>query len=205
MTSTADAHAFREPKQERSRIAWERALDAGLALLEQRGLEAVTVTEVCRRAGISAPSLYARVDGRAGLVAAVYEHGMTALRATEAELLERVPPVDAPVEDRIAAIVAYMAGVFRRHRTLMRPIIASSTYDEHIHARGVEESLRSQQVMVDALGLPDDVGHDIAAMIFAEVVVRTVYGGEFSATTPETDEEFEGRLTRMGVARANGV
>ena len=201
MTSL-DPHVVRPPKQERSRQAWNRALDAGLALLEDGGLDAVTVSEVCRRSGMSAPSLYARVDGIAGLVAAVYEHGMEPIRATEAELSRELPGAGAPVAERVAGVVGMLAEVFRRHRAFFRPVIAASARDPWIHARGVEESLRSQEALAAALALDERAGRDIAAMVFAEVVVRTMYGGDFSAPSPESEAEFRARLTRMGVARA---
>jgi AcrR family transcriptional regulator len=202
VTTTRDPHAVRPPKQARTREAWERALDVGLALLQEGGLDAVTVSEVCRRSGISAPSLYARVDGLAGLVAAVYEHGMTAVRATEAELMAGIPGPDSPPEARIAAVVDVLAELFLQHRAILRPVIASSVRDDRIHTRGVEESLRARAALSSALGLGPRVGNDIAAMVFAEVVVRTVYGDDFSTPSPESEREFRARLTRMGLARA---
>ena len=82
----------REPKQARSREAWERVLEVGRQLIEEGGVPALTITEVCRRSGINAPSLYARVDGRAGLFAAVYERGMAEVRATEERMLAPAAP-----------------------------------------------------------------------------------------------------------------
>lgn len=202
MPTVPDPHVVRPPKQERSRQAWTRALDEGLALLESEGLEAVTVSEVCRRSGMSAPSLYARVDGLAGLLAAVYEHGLSAVHATEAELAATLPHASAPVEERVAAAVGVLAEVFVRHRDFFRPVVAASLRDARIHARGVEESQRAQAELVAALGLDERVGRDIAAMAFAEVVVHTVYGADFTAPLPEGEAEFRTRLTRMGVARA---
>lgn len=205
MTDTADPYVVRPPKQERSRIAWERALDAGVALLEEGGLDAVTISAVCRRGRISPPSLYARVDGLGGLVAAVYERGMLAIQETEFELMAGLPAADTPLDERLAAAVGAMSETFRRHRTLLSAIIASSVRDERIHARGVEEALRVQSAMADALALPDQVGHDIAAMVFAEGVMRTVYGTDFSAAEPESEPVFRARLTRMALARARAA
>ncbi|WP_426321835.1 helix-turn-helix domain-containing protein [Microbacterium sp. E-13] len=67
---------IRPPQQARSRAAWERILDVGLRLPQQGGFDAVTIGDVCRQADVSAPSIYARVDGRAGLLLAVGERGM---------------------------------------------------------------------------------------------------------------------------------
>ncbi|MGN6206648.1 TetR/AcrR family transcriptional regulator, partial [Humibacter sp.] len=73
----------REPLQARSRASWERVISVGRELLETGGFEALTISEVCRRAEVTAPSIYARVDGRAGLFRAVYEDGMREVQATE--------------------------------------------------------------------------------------------------------------------------
>ena len=40
----------RPPKQERSRAAWNRVLDAGVAILEDGGYDAFTIAAVCERA-----------------------------------------------------------------------------------------------------------------------------------------------------------
>lgn len=200
MTDAA-AHIVRPPRQERSRAAWTRALDAGCSLLEEGGVEAVTITDVCRRGRISPPSLYARVDGRAGLIAAIYEHGMRRVRNLEDSLLTPPASPDATVEERVRHVAGAVHEVFRREHRLLRAVIGSSIQDPRIHRRGVEEALRVQTAMARLLGLPPDVGRDIAAMIFAELVVHTVYGGEFTADSPD-DEEFLNRLTRMGAARA---
>lgn len=197
----ASTHALRPPQQVRSRLAWERALQAGLDLLETGGLDAVTITDVCRLGRISPPSLYARVDGRAGLIAAIYEYGMTRIRADEQQHMAAVD-VDAPLEERLAAVIAAVAETFRRQRALLRPIVAASIQDEHIHRRGVEEAVRVQTEIARVLALPGDAGTDIATMVFAEGVFRTAYGDQYTARGPETEEAFVARLTRMALARA---
>lgn len=201
MSQVAAAHVVRAPQQERSKLAWKRALDVGCELLESGGVDAVTVTEVCRLSRMSPPSLYARVDGRPGLIAAVFEHAMARVRRFEDDQLASVDPARFGTEERIRRVALAMSEIFRQQRSVLRPIIAASAVDAGIHARGIEEARRVREVLVALLGLPPDVGHDIAAMIFAELVVRTVYGGEFTASSPEDDEAFVARLTRMGCAR----
>ena len=41
----------RPPKQQRSRQAWNRVLDAGVSILEDGGYDAFTIAAVCERAG----------------------------------------------------------------------------------------------------------------------------------------------------------
>lgn len=201
-TTDAESYAQRPPKQERSRAAWNRALDVGLTLLESGGLDAVTITEVCRRGRISPPSLYARVAGRAGLIAAVYERGMARVRASEDAVVASLDTSGTP-EERVSGAIAAMTDVFTREQAVLRAVIASSTRDERIHARGVEEARRVQDRILGMIALPTAAGRDIAAMIFAELVFRTAYGGEFTAVHAESEPAFVARLTRMSLARAH--
>ena len=57
----------RPPKQQRSREAWNRVLDAGVAILEDGGYDAFTIAAVCERAAVAPTAIYARTDqqGRA--------------------------------------------------------------------------------------------------------------------------------------------
>ena len=48
----------RPPKQRRSRAAWRRVLDAGVAILADGGYEAFTIAAVCDRAGAAPPAIY---------------------------------------------------------------------------------------------------------------------------------------------------
>src|SRR5262245_66106899 len=51
----------------------ERALVAALNLIETRGLEALTLEEVARRAGCALTSVHPQLGGRDGLLSAVFE------------------------------------------------------------------------------------------------------------------------------------
>ena len=188
--------------QERTRRSWERVLEVGLDLLQSGGVAAVTVKEVCRRARITPPTLYARVDGLAGLLAAVYDHALVQVRGTEELLLRQLPRRDAPIDERVAGIVTFMDETFARHQSLLRPIVTSSMSGGVIYGRGVLESRRVQDLMITQLALPSPAADDIAAMVFSEVVVRNVYGPGFAGAEDETQDAFRARVTRTGIARA---
>ncbi len=172
-------------------------LEVGLQLLEDGGAEAVTITEVCRRARVSPPSLYARVDGRAGLFAAVYERGMTAVRATEQAVFEARPAFGAPPEARAADAAAGLAEVFRRHHRFLRPVIALAAADPDLLRRGGTESQRLLGLVAAALPLPPDQAGEVARTLYAECILRTMYGPAFLTPEPETDAGFKQRLGRL--------
>ena len=54
----------------------EASLDAGLAILRERGIANLTSREVARRAGVSDASVYYHYEHRAGLLRAVFAHGI---------------------------------------------------------------------------------------------------------------------------------
>src|SRR5215212_3486058 len=70
----------RPPKQRRSREAWSRVLDAGVAVLEDGGYDAFTIAAVCERAQVAPTAIYARTSSKDALFLAVYEHGIARLR-----------------------------------------------------------------------------------------------------------------------------
>jgi AcrR family transcriptional regulator len=200
-----ELRAVREPKQRRSREAWHRVLAVGGELFVEGGVEALTISEVCRRAGVSAPSLYARVDGRAGLVAAVYEQVVQQVEESERELLSSLPGPDAPRAQRIEAVVAAASKQFGRNRDVLRAVIAASLQDEWVHRRGVEEAQRLIGGLSAALALGDEAGRDIATMLFSELVMSTMYGADFASPFAPDDEGLRNRLIRMATARAEAV
>ncbi|MCB1300487.1 MAG: TetR family transcriptional regulator [Tetrasphaera sp.] len=53
---------MREPRQERTRVAWQRILDAGVAVLEDEGAGGFTIDAICARASVVPRAVYDRVD-----------------------------------------------------------------------------------------------------------------------------------------------
>jgi AcrR family transcriptional regulator len=179
----------RPPLQERSRAGWERILDTGLALLEEGGYEALSISEVCRRAEVSAPSIYARVDGRLGLFLAVYERGIARVVATEDRAFGRAA---GSVERTVEAIVE----VFETHAAFLRAVIRHSSSDPQLLERGAAESRRVLGRIIAALprDRPDMLVH-VGRMLYTECAFRAMYGERFLSSIPESRESFTTRLT----------
>jgi AcrR family transcriptional regulator len=191
----------REPKQARSREAWERVLEVGRQLIEEGGVAALTITEVCRRSGINPPSLYARVDGKAGLFAAVYDRGMAEVEATEAKYFDRLPRPEATLREQASDAAAAIAAVFATHARFLRPVISRAEGDPQLLARGAAESRRLLDRAASAIRVEPRLGHEIAQALYAECVLRTIYGAEFFTGTAETEAEFRARIARSAIAR----
>jgi AcrR family transcriptional regulator len=191
MSGTVGA-SVRPPLQARSRAGWERALEVGLDLLQEGGYEALTVSEVCRRARLSAPSLYARVDGRLGLFQAVYERGMAAVIKTEDAALEAA---DGWTDEIVGAVVE----VFERHRDFLRAVIRQAGVDPNLLERGASETQRFVRRVAGALATHDEpAALSTARMLYTECAFRAMYGDQFwSSDEPESRAEFTQRLVDM--------
>lgn len=190
--------SVRPPRQERTRETWQRVLDTGLELLIAGGWDALTVSEVCRRCGISAPSLYARVDGRAGLFLAVYDYGIAQVRATQTSNAVPAEPLD--VDQAVAAAAHGMLTTFRQHEGFLRAVILRASVDPELRERGALESRWAiAQAMENVPGEPSAVAA-AGRVMFAESVLRIIYGEQFFTGSPDPDDRFVARLTAVGAA-----
>lgn len=195
----------RPPLQRRSREAWHRVLDAGVALLEEGGYDAFTIAAVCDRAGVAPRALYARVDTKDALFLAVYEHGLARVRADEALLADQTRWRGLGPELVAEQAVREVAAIFRRHAGLLRAVVLISGVHPEVYRRGSHYGqqlgdlftalLLSTEAPIDQ---PDPEAAVRAAFnaVFSTLVLRTAYGPAFAA--PDTDDEaFLDTLTTM--------
>src|SRR4051795_6101962 len=112
----------RPPKPQRSRDAWNRVLDAGVALLEDGGYDAFTIAAVCERASVAPPAIYARTTSKDALFLAVYEHGIARLRAEQDVFTDGTRWAGLSAADRVRAAVAEMVGISLRHQRFLRAV-----------------------------------------------------------------------------------
>ncbi|MFC7432370.1 MULTISPECIES: TetR/AcrR family transcriptional regulator [unclassified Agrococcus] len=96
------------PAPERTTAA--AIVDAGRAIVEAHGLDALTMQAVADRVGVRAPSLYKRIAGRDALLAAVVAAVLDDLEAAIAAAAS-----DATPRERLAAIAAATRAFAHRH------------------------------------------------------------------------------------------
>ncbi len=182
--------AVRPPRQRRSREAWQRVLDAGIALLEEGGYEAFTIAAVCERAGVAPRFLYARVDTKDALFLAVYEHGLAEVRRAQAVLDDSTRWSGLSLAELARGVVAVTAAVFLEHRAFLRAIVLVSGLHEEIYRRGAGYTQElGDQFCAVLLTARDEIDHpypDTAARlafnaVFSSLVVRVAYGPAFAS------------------------
>jgi AcrR family transcriptional regulator len=127
--SPASGDLVREPKQERSRQSFDRAVEAAIALMAERRSGAITVAEVAERSGVSIGSIYARVASKDDLLRVAHGRLMERL-AVESHLalsLDLEPGADlrALVERAVWAL----AGLLQSHARELGPFMQLAQYD----------------------------------------------------------------------------
>src|SRR4051794_6866690 len=126
----------RPPKQRRSREAWNRVLDAGVAILEDAGYDAFTIAAVCDRAQVAPPAIYARTTSKDALFLAVYEHGITRLRAEQAIFGDEARWAGLGAAELVRAAVAEMVDISLRHQRFLRSVVLISAAHPEVARRG---------------------------------------------------------------------
>ncbi|MEW2395506.1 helix-turn-helix domain-containing protein [Streptomyces sp. NPDC046862] len=195
-TDRDNEFAIRPPRQERTRQAWTRILDAGVAIIEEGGYEAFTIAAVCERAQVAPRAIYDRTTSKDALFLAVYEHGLSIIRADE-EVFDR-PERWAGLDARTLAekAVAEVAGIFERHGAFLKPIVLLSGAHPEVYRRGrVYTARTADRFTALLLGVRDQITHSdpesavrlCFSTVFASLVLRIAYGPGFAAPAVDTD------------------
>jgi len=198
----------RPPKQQRSREAWSRVLDAGVAILEDGGYDAFTIAALCDRAAVAPTAIYARTTSKDALFLAVYEHGISRLRAGQEVFAddERWARLAAP--DLVRAAVTEMVGISLRNQRFLGAVVLLSAAHQEVQRRGDRYARELGDAFTgavlraaDAITHPDP-GAAVRACfgtVFAATMIRVAYGPAFATPSPLDDDAFMAHLGETAV------
>jgi AcrR family transcriptional regulator len=125
----------REPQQARSRQSFDRALDAAVALLVERGSDAFTLVEVAQASGVSTGSMYGRVASKDDLIRVAHAREMERLSA-ETVATFAAAPVDASDAERVRFAVQALARLLQRNAPVLSPFMLLANQDDVIASTG---------------------------------------------------------------------
>jgi AcrR family transcriptional regulator len=125
----------REPQQARSRQSFDRALDAAVALLVERGAASFTLVEVAQASGVSTGSMYGRVASKDDLIRVAHSREMERISAETVEVFASAP-VDASEVERVRFAVRTLARLLQRNAPVLSPFMLLSNHDDVIATRG---------------------------------------------------------------------
>jgi AcrR family transcriptional regulator len=198
----------RPPKQRRSREAWNRVLDAGVGLIEEGGYDAFTIAAVCERAGVAPPAIYARTATKEALFLAVYEHGMSRLRAEQVAFADDSRWAKLAAVDLVRNAVREIVGIIVRHQRLLRPVVLLSSAHSEVRSRGSRYSQEMGKgfadVVLRARAAIQHVDPEAAVWscfetIFGAAIFRIAYGPGFATGSPLDDDEFAENLADVAL------
>ena len=198
----------RPPKQQRSREAWNRVLDAGVAILEDGGYEAFTIAAVCDRAGVAPPSIYARTTSKDALFLAVYEHGVARLRVGQEVFADDARWTALGPSELVRAAVAETAGISLRNQRFLGAVVLISGGHPEVRRRGsryagdLGEGFARVVLRAGSAITHPDPGAAVRrcfGTVFAALLFRMAYGGDFATPAPVSDDDFVAGLGETAV------
>ncbi len=137
------------PVQRRSRERVERMLQAATELIGERGSDALRMSEVAERAGVSIGSLYQFFPDKTAIVAALVERSNAAGRRCIETELEGVAD-DAGMRRAFDALIDIYYGIFLAE-PVMRDIWFGAQADKALRALQLADSRRNGALVAAAL------------------------------------------------------
>jgi len=133
---TPSGELVRQPKQERSRQSFDRAVEAAMSLMVERRSGAITIAEVAARSGVSTGSIYARVASKEDLIRVAHARLMNrlALETDRALGIQAAPDEDLQVV--VGRSVSALAELLRRHSEELAPFMRLAHSDPVIASGG---------------------------------------------------------------------
>jgi AcrR family transcriptional regulator len=177
-------------QQARSRLTQQRILEAGTALLEEGGTEALTVAAVAARAGVSVGSVYRRFGDKDRLIAAL-QHDM--IDQFRADIIRRFAPQCTEPAVLVASAVAGLAETYQAHERLMRVFLAAGATDPAVARVGSEAAIDAGHVfrrylepILPVIDAPEpDLRLDVVyRLIYGTCQNRVLYGELFESDRP---------------------
>ncbi|WP_338893625.1 helix-turn-helix domain-containing protein [Rhodococcus sovatensis] len=200
-----DELAVRLPRQQRSRQAWARILDAGVAIMEDVGYDAFTIAEVCERAEVAPRAVYERVNTKDGLFLAVYEHKMQQVLADQSAAFHETVWEGMTPQQLIRGAIEGMVTVFTVHRAFLSSVILISGVHREVYRRGSlhARNLGDQFTAILMRGEveirhanPEAAIRMTFTSAFSSIVLRTSYGPGFFGPAVD-DATFVSQLSDM--------
>jgi AcrR family transcriptional regulator len=153
-------------------VSEEAIVDAALGLLDDEGLDAVTMRAVAERMGVSAPTIYWHVENKDGLLDRLYN-----------QLCSEVPlPSRGTWQDRLRALATSIRSVFSAHRDSARIAVGRFPLGPH----GLQVTEAALAALADAGLDVEDTAH--AAHLFFSYVTSFSYQETVLPTSTPTGD-----------------
>ena len=126
----------RPPLQARSQQTLERILDAAEQIINDKGVEAATVSEIAKRAGSSVGAFYARFADKEALVRCVLERFCQEAVATSEAVLQHDHWDGVSLRDALETMVAFTLRMMMERRGILVAVSVRAARDREVTALG---------------------------------------------------------------------
>lgn len=200
------------PKQARSERTLERLLAAAEALVIERGVTALSIPEVARRARSSVGGFYARFRDKDELIRALEERFLRQLEGELAEFVADPGWSRANLRDIVRRSLTRLIGVYASRQRLIAAFIVRAAHDAAVWGEGERFRARvAEQLAALVLTRRSEIRHsdpelavDLAiqlvfGLMFHKVVFGEVRAGGRALEDDELVRELErGFLAQLG-------
>jgi AcrR family transcriptional regulator len=115
-----DKTELRAPAQMRSRASMEALLDIGRRLIEERGIDDCSMSDVAEAAGSSIGSLYFRFGNRERFISEVMQRQIQSAREDFERLIAGLNVSAKAPDEVITSVTQWIVGVFGQNKGLLR-------------------------------------------------------------------------------------
>ncbi|MEV7734372.1 helix-turn-helix domain-containing protein [Streptomyces sp. NPDC088921] len=188
--------------REGSRRSQQELMQAGYVLLEEGGVDALTVAAVAERAGMAVGSIYRRFGDKEGLLLAIQHAFTDNLQAeiTERMSAERLRILRDPAV-AIAEAVGALTDAFQAHEALLRVFLLLGTRHEAVRIEGSRVSIEGNRHFAGTLRHTPIAHADPEAaldfayrLIYASIAHRVTQGEFLESDRPLAWNELRSHL-----------
>ncbi len=203
-------HWVKPPQQARSQKTLERLLDASEELIAERGVGAVTVSEVVRRAGSSVGAFYARFPDKDALLATLHERSCAEALATAELALDPRRWESVELGAAVFEIVKFAVTLYKERRGIVIAFIELAAADPAFaERRAALEAETGTRLVAFLEARSDEITHtdvNAAARMSLRIILSTLEYGtmifrrEGAESGGLSDERMASELTRAVLA-----
>jgi AcrR family transcriptional regulator len=203
--SLTPLHWVKPPRQARSQKTLERVLDAAEEIIFERGVTALTVSEVVRRAGSSVGAFYARFPDKDSLLATLHERSCSEALATAELAFDPVRWETKELGSVVSEVVRFTVLLCQERRGLLLAFIALAAADAAYAERRANLESQIAGLLYEFLKSREgEVSHPdlrTAARVATRIMLATVeYGALLERASPNdadpSDDRIAGELAR---------
>lgn len=197
--SLTPLHWVRPPRQVRSQKTLERVLDAAEEIIAERGVAALTVSEVVRRADSSVGAFYARFPDKDALLATLHERSCGEALATAELAFDPARWERSELSVVVPEVVRFTVSLCEERRGLNLAFIALAATDATYAERRANLESQIAGLLYDFLRAREgEVSHpDLrnAARVAIRMILATVeYGALLGRASPRDPELSDDRI-----------